>query len=143
MLLDMSPPWLNRPRKRFAVLLAVLFWTTSTLFVKAQKAEAKRIEFPKGSSTTLLSGTLQGRQQMEYALGASGHQVLWLQLSATPPGSLSLQLRSPDYQAMRMTSAGLHKWRANLPENGDYEVWVVRENGEAPVSTFKLRVTIH
>ena len=48
---------------------------------------------------------------------------MWLQLSAAPAGSLSLQLHDPNYQKMTLTSAGQNRWKAFLPQDGDYEIW--------------------
>lgn len=80
---------------------------------------------------------------MEYAVGARSTQSLSLQLTAVPPGSLSIKLRDPEYRDLALRAAGQGRWTATLPETGDYQVWVVRKNGKAAVSTYKLRLAIH
>ncbi len=80
---------------------------------------------------------------MEYAVGARSKQSLSLQLTAVPPGSLSIKLRDPEYRDLALRAAGRGRWTATLPETGDYQVWVVRKNSKTEVSTYKLRLAIH
>jgi hypothetical protein len=123
---------------KILLLIAIL-----NLPAGAQMAEPSKIRFRSGTSSAVVRGRLAGRQDMEYAVYARSGQLLSLQLSTVPNGSLELTVLSPSQlQTLTLEPAGPNRWKANLPQDGDYEIWVIRVRNIKPVSSYQLRITI-
>ena len=122
--------------------LAVTIGISLGLPLAAQKAKPNRIEFSKGSSSTVVQGQLRGREQMEYAADARSKQFLSLQLMTARASSLKVKVWDPAHQELALTSTRQGRWTVTLPRDGVYEIWVVREKSDTPVTNYKLRVTI-
>ena len=130
----------------FKKLLATIAWTLAILatpITLAQKAEPNRIEFPKGSSSAVVSGSLRPKAQEEYAFAAIAHQTIALELQAPPQDSFTLKLLSPISKDVPLTETTQNHWRTTLPLNGDYQIWVVCNAATPAVARFKLRVAIN
>jgi hypothetical protein len=123
--------------------LVIVAMNIAPLQVAAQggKAEPLRIQFARGRDGATLNGKLRGDQQAEYSLGAKKGQKLTLGLQATPPGSVTLKAMGPETN-LELKPNSNQQWEAVLPEDGDYEIWVIRASNKPGISRYKLRVTI-
>jgi hypothetical protein len=106
----------------------------------AQKA--KPLEIPLHDGEGVVHGRLKSRQQTDYEFTADG-QTLSIALTAAPIRTLSIRVYDPDGALMTLQKDGVGRWTTALSKRGDYGVTVLRTNASAPVSTFKMRVTIH
>jgi hypothetical protein len=109
---------------------------------RAQTAEPLRVEFRSGSHVAVVTGTLTGRQQMEYVTAIRKDQHVTLALASDSPEKLNVRLRDPQYADVVLLGAGSRRWTATVAETGDYEIWVVRINNIAGQSSYKLRITV-
>jgi len=121
---------------KFFVLVALF-----SLIALAQRAEPKKIQFRKGSSSATRQGVLSGSQDMEYEVTGRRRQLLLLKLTADPANSLDLTVMSSQ-QTLALQRAGSSAWSVFLPRDGDYEIRVVRRKNIKPTSKYQLRVTI-
>lgn len=123
-----------------AMLILTLLLAAGYAF--AQKAEPSRISFSRGSSSTQLAGSLSGRQEAEYVLGARHGQTLSLFLMTSPGDRIEPLLYDPKNTEVTMKRAGAQRWTATLPEDGDYGLTIRRISGRADSSTYKLKIAI-
>jgi hypothetical protein len=101
------------------------------LFVAAQaahaqgggKAEANRIKFKRGAHSTTLRGKLKGDEQAEYVFGGSKGQAISINVSSVPANAIALELQTSDGEGFELQSMG-SKWTGNIPESGDYMLYV-------------------
>jgi hypothetical protein len=107
----------------------------------AQKAEPLRIKLSEGTAS--VQGKLRGRQQTEYEAEGSASKSLALRLTAAPPRSVALKLYSPDGAELALRGTGTNRWTAELPQNGDYGISVLRTSPAEGTSTYKLTLQIH
>jgi hypothetical protein len=125
--------------RMISMSVVVLILTAACMF--AQKAEAIRIEFRPGSTSTQLKGTLSGNQDMEYVLRAKRGQNLSLLLTCSPVGSVKLRVHDPQNVEIPTKHLGRHR-TITLPEHGDYEITVLRVTKDKGTSTYKVKVGI-
>jgi hypothetical protein len=123
--------------------LLVLASTIALPQVAAQggKAMPLRIQFGRGRDYATLNGKLRGDQQAEYSLGARKGQKLTISLQATPQGTVTVKAMGPESN-LELKPHSNQQWEAVLPDDGDYEIWVIRSTNKPGLSRYKLRVTI-
>lgn len=96
------------------------------------ESRAKRIQFERGESSAVLTGTTSGADF--YVLGARENQTLTVRISSTL-NNARLELIVGDFtMAYRAT-----EWSGKLDMRGDYTIVVVSEKGS---SDYKLEVTV-
>jgi hypothetical protein len=122
------------------ILISTLLWIAGCAF--AQKAEPLRISFRRGSTSTQVEGSLSGRQQAEYVLGAKHGQTLSLLLVSSPGELLEPRVYDPKNTELTMKRLGAQRWTVPLPEDGDYTLTVRRVSGQRALSSYKLTVAI-
>lgn len=108
----------------------------------AQKASPNKITFSQGADNASLKGQLKGAEQAEYSLEIRGQREVTLQLKANPAGSIEVKLRDPDNKDIVLISRRQGRFTASLPNDGDYQVWVLRRKGNPRVSNYTLKLTV-
>jgi len=90
--------------------------------VLAEEIPSKRVEFDKGSTGTVLSDKITGKDVLDYVLTAKAGQTMSLKLEAGTP-SLCFNLLPPgDGAALHVGSRDGTIYTGKLPEDGDYSV---------------------
>lgn len=127
-----------------AILLTVLVLLSFSPDACAQggKAEPSRVQFPRGRSSTVLTGKLRSDWQAEYAINARERQKMTLRLNDSPAGSITLKAKDPDGNELPLQADGKQQWMVVLPKTGDYQFWVVRASDKPGTSQYKVTVTI-
>ena len=82
--------------KLFASLAAALVITLAPALALAQEALREvRVQFPRGASSTTLTGTLKGREILDYKLGAAAGQRMTVTLTTDHAGNYFVSFRQP------------------------------------------------
>lgn len=119
-------------------LRLLLFALLSLTLAEAQKAEPQRIQFARGSFSATVDGKLNGAEQMEYVVGAGANQTMTLDLTDTPPKSVTPLVLDTDLKQLPIQPNHTVK----IPAKGDYLIWLPRTAIGEGQSTYKLTVTI-
>ena len=125
-----------------AVLLITLVVCSAAMAQRGGKAEPNRIEFKRGTTSTIISGTVRGDEQAEYVLTAKKGQRLIIKLTSAPVKSSVFQLLGPDNDTLGLEYAANYDYSATLPKTGDYFITVARPGGSKGTSRYKLTVTV-
>jgi hypothetical protein len=127
-----------------AACLAISCLCAPTGAASAQggKAEPLRIEFARGRDSASVGGTLRGDAQREYAFVARKNQRLTIGTTATPAGSIAVQVKRPGGVRLPLVPGQKQTWSAVLPESGEYLLWVNRSGPASGRSQYTLTVTI-
>src|SRR5438105_5020928 len=97
------------------MLLVVLFSLSSHSLTRGQhggKAEPLRIEFKRGTNSTIIGGSVRGSEQAEYVLAARKGQTLIIKLTSVPRRSSVFQIIGPDNDTLGL------EYDANWDYNG-------------------------
>ena len=96
----MKSPLLAKVAKVIAALIPlsplILIACSAALAQGGGKAEPNRIEFKRGTSSTIISGMVRGDEQAEYVLGAKQGQRLVIKLTSVAVKSSVFQLLGED-----------------------------------------------
>lgn len=85
---------------------------------------SERVQFPRGTSSTVLRGTIRGDQGVDYVVGARAGQTITVSLRSAA-GSLYFNVLPPrSQQAIFNGSVGGARFTGALPVSGDYRVRV-------------------
>ncbi len=106
------------------------------------KAEPNRIEFKRGTTSTIINGTVRGDQQAEYVLAAKRGQRLIIKLTSVPAKSSVFQLLGPDNDTLGLEYDANYDYSGILPRTGDYFITVARPGQSKGTSRYKLTVTV-
>jgi hypothetical protein len=131
----------NLSRWALALVIALNF-AIPQAYAQGGKAEPLRVQFQRGRSSATIAGKLRGDQQAEYVAGGKKDQKLTINLYASPPGSITVKVKTPDGADLELKPDSKQQWSATLPGDGDYFLWVVRSSGKRGTSLYKLTVTI-
>ena len=131
-------------RQAMTALLVISCLCAATGAASAQggKAEPLRIEFAPGRNSASVGGTLRGDAQREYAFVARKNQRLTIGMTATPAGSIAVQVKQPGGVRLPLVPGEKQTWSAVLPEGGEYFLWVNRSGAATGRSQYTLTVTI-
>lgn len=112
-------------------VLIIAIILTGSLLANAQggKAEPKRIEFPAGKSSIVLTGSLSNGSEMEYVFEARKGQKVTIK--NTRPGQFDFRVFNEDagFETEFESSAGL---TFEIPESGDYLLFVRKKMVSRP-----------
>jgi hypothetical protein len=128
----------------FGALLLVSCSLAAAHVVQAQcggKAEPSRIEFKRGTHSSTLKGKLRGDEQAEYVLGARKGQRVTVNVAALPANAIAFELLTPLGEAFELTSNG-NTWTGDLPETGDYMLYVRMAGTKTPRASYTLSLSI-
>src|SRR5438309_9327004 len=83
------------------------------------KAEPLRIEFKRGTTSTIVSGVVRGDEEAEYVLGAKKGQRLIIKLTSVPVKSSVFQLLGEDNDTLGLEHDANFEYSGVLPKTGD------------------------
>jgi len=124
------------------VLLITLFACATAIAQRGGKAEPNRIEFKRGTTSTILSGTVRGDEEAEYVLAAKKGQRLIIKLTSVPVKSSVFQLLGEDNDTLGLEYDANYDYSGLLPKTGDYFITVTRPGQSKGTSRYKLTVTL-
>ena len=106
------------------------------------KAEPKRIEFKRGTTSTVISDVVHGDEQAEYVLEAKKGQRLTIKLNATPAKSSCFDLKGPDGVDVGLEYDCNQDYSKPLPATGEYFLTVSRPSPGKGTSRYRMTITI-
>lgn len=110
--------------KKIFVCLVFLSVSALAVFAQGGKAEPKKINFPKGKSSTVLTGVLSNNQVMEYVFSARKGQNIKLKVSSIPKGNFfDFSLKGDGFDLQTELDA-YYDYEFTAPETGNYFVFV-------------------
>lgn len=109
--------------------------TISDLETGETKPAHRRVQFPRGASSTTVRGKASLVLPDTYLIGARAGQVMTVQLTA-PRKSVRFMVMTPKTNLIADNSRG---WSGALPENGDYTIIV---DADETGGTYSLTITI-
>ncbi len=122
--------------------LLVLSTGGAALAQRGGKAEPNRIEFKRGSTSTVVNGTVRGDEEAEYVLAAKKGQRLIIKLTSVPVKSSVFQLLGEDNDTLGLEYDANYNYSGTLPKTGDYFINVKRPTEAKGTSRYRLTVTI-
>lgn len=131
------------------VALAAALLGGLVLAVPAQDIPSTQVEFPKGSSGTVIVGALRGRNPdaRDYLLGAKAGQTLTVSLQ-TASNATYFNVLAPGSNGEALfagETAARNSWQGTLPADGDYTVRVYLNRAasrQGASANYKLTVSI-
>ena len=128
--------------KLIPVLLITLVGCSAAIAQRGGKAEPNRIEFKRGTTSTIISGTVRGDEEAEYVLAAKKGQRLIIKLASVPVKSAVFQLLGEDNDTLGLEYDANYDYSGVLPKTGDYFITVTRPGQSKGTSRYKLTVTV-
>ena len=133
--------------KPFAALAAALVLTLAPALALAQEASREvRVQFPRGASSTTLTGTLKGRETIDYQLGAAAGQRMTVTLTTDHTGNYFNLLAPGETEvAFFVGSTEGNHFEGNLAKSGDQtiRVYLVRSAARRnETAHYQLKVAI-
>ena len=133
--------------KLFAALTAALVITLAPALALAQEAIREvRVHFPHGASSTTLTGTLKGRETIDYQLGAAAGQRMTVTLTTDHAGNYFNLLAPGETEvAFFVGSTRGNRFEGALAESGDQtiRVYLVRSAARRDeTARYRLKVAI-
>jgi hypothetical protein len=126
-----------------SVLTLVSIFCVGEVFGQGGKAEPKRVQFARGKSTTILSGTLSNNVQMEYVFGAKAGQTIKLKVTSNPKGGFFDFGVDGDGFDVETDLDTYSDYSFKAPRDGDYLVFVrKRPTTNVPRAKFFLSLSI-
>jgi hypothetical protein len=102
------------------------------------KAEANRIEFAKGKSSSTLTGTLKVGEIMEYVFGAKAGQAVTV---SNPSKLFGFKVFSEEnFDEADFDSSPNYTFE--VPADGDYNLFIRRKVGGPRRAAFRITLTI-
>lgn len=122
------------------LLIATLFLVAPLSGALAQKGKSviRRVNFPRGRTTTVLKGTVRRGLSHDYLLRARAGQTMTLHLKTAASG-MSLTILKPDGETWIYD---VKDWSGELPSTGTYRVNVLPDTTTAQPTRYALEVVI-
>ena len=138
-----------KPRSFFKISTA----TVTALFVSVGawsalgqrgggKAEPKRIEFKRGTTSTTISDLVHNDEEAEYVLSAKKGQRLTIKITSVPVKSSVFQIVGENNDTLGLEYDANFNYSGVLPKTGDYFITVSRPTEAKGTSRYKLIVAI-
>ena len=137
----MKSSWLTKVAKGIATLILILIACAAAV-AQGGKAEPNRIEFKRGTTTTVINGIVRRDEEAEYVLGAKKGQRLIIKLTSVPVKSSVFQLLGEDHDTLGLEYDANFDYSGVLPKTGDYFITVARPTKAKGTSRYKLVVTV-
>ncbi len=130
--------------RKSALICGCLFLLPATTAIaqRGGKAEPNRIEFKRGTTSTVVSGTVRGDEQAEYVLSAKKGQRLIIKLTSVPVKSSVFQLLGEDNDTLGLEYDANFSYSGLLPKTGDYFINVRRPTEAKGTSRYRLTITV-
>ena len=107
------------------------------------KAEPKRIQFKRGTSSASVTDSVRGGEEAEYVVEARSGQTIYLEVDAVPKNSVVVsRVAQPGGGAIPFEKQGPGRWTAKLSEDSDYMIAITKEKPHRTKSRYKLIVRI-
>jgi hypothetical protein len=142
---DMKNPLLAKVAKVIGILFPctlLLLIVCATAMAQGGKAEPNRIEFKRGTTSTIINGTVRGAEEAEYVLAARKGQRLIIKLTSVPMKSSVFQLLGENNDTLGLEYDANFNYSGELPKTGDYFITVARPGQSKGASRYKLTVTV-
>jgi hypothetical protein len=120
-----------------AVLLAAVLAAAAS--AQGGKAEPNRINFAKGSSSATVRGTLSNAQEMEYVFNARAGQTVTVRNANPRLFDIRVFNDIFEFETEFDSSA---KIEFEVPQTGDYLMFVRRKVGRPRTAAFAVTITI-
>ena len=121
-------------------LIATLVLCASLTGATAQKGKSvvRRVNFPRGRTTTVLKGTVRRGLSHDYLLRARRGQTMTLHLTTAARG-MSLTILQPDGETWIYD---VKDWSGELPSTGTYRINVLPDTTTEAPTRYALEVMI-
>jgi hypothetical protein len=126
----------------FPIVIIILIACAAAEAQGGGKAEPNRIEFKRGSSSTIINDRVKGSEQAEYVLAAKSGQRLIIKLTSVPVKSSVFQLLGEDHDTLGLEYDANFDYSGVLPKTGDYFITVRRPTEAKGTSRYRLTVTV-
>jgi len=121
---------------------ALLMPAVTTMAQGGGKAEPKRIEFKRGTSTTTVVDKIKDDQEAEYVIAARKGQRLTIKLTSTPYRSAVFDLKAPGDADLGLEYDANYNFNKILPATGDYLIIVDRPTDAEGTANYKMVISI-
>lgn len=131
--------------KRISFLLVFAFLAFSAVTVSAQnggKAEPNRIKFAKGKSSTVVTGSLKGDEQMEFVFGARAGQTVYITNPDSDTFAYSVVRLDDENVSYESTDLAEPTLEFEVTETGDYMFFVKRNATSRVAKKFAITLAI-
>ena len=106
------------------------------------KAEPKRIEFKRGTTTTTVVDKIKNEEEAEYVIAARKGQRLTIRLTSTPYRSSLFDIKAPGDADLGLEYDANYSFNKILPATGDYFISVDRPTTSKGTANYKMVITI-
>jgi hypothetical protein len=106
------------------------------------KAEPKRIEFKRGTTTTTVVDKIKNAEEAEYVIAARKGQRLTIRLTSTPFRSAVFDINAPGDADLGLEFDANYSFNKILPATGDYFITVDRPTTSRGIANYKMVITI-
>ena len=129
-----------KTRFSFLAVIAFVGFAASSVFAQGGgKAEAGRVKFAKGKSSTELTGTLSGDEEQEFVVGAKKGQTIYV----TNPDSVRFAYRLfNDDVSKKSEDLAEPTMEFKVPATGDYMIFVRRASASPRTAKFSITLAI-
>ena len=125
-----------------AVFGVILLSATVALSQGGGKAEPKRIEFKRGTTTTTVVEKIKNDEEAEYVIAARKGQRLTIRLTSTPYRSAVFDIKAPGDADLGLEYDANYTFNKILPATGDYFITVDRPTTSKGTANYKMVITI-
>ena len=126
----------NRLASR-TVVTALLLFAGITATAQRGTSVVSRINFARGRTTAVLSGTVRRGMSHDYLLKARGGQTMTVHLAAR--GGVGFEILAPNGD---LISEFTKDWSGDLPRSGDYRINVLPDTTTERSISYTLEVTV-
>jgi hypothetical protein len=106
----------------FVAFVLLALWLAAP--ASAQNVRTERVQFPRGQTGTVIDGTIQGGQIVDYVLGAQAGQTMSIGMTTSNASSYFNVTAPGASAAMHIGSTKGNNFRTVIPSSGDYRVRV-------------------
>jgi len=125
-----------------AIFGVVLVSATVALSQGGGKAEPKRIEFKRGTTTTTVVDKIKNDEEAEYVIAARKGQRLTIRLTSAPYRSAVFDIKAPGDADLGLEYDANYSFNKILPATGDYFITVDRPTTSKGTANYKMVITI-
>ena len=125
-----------------AIFGVVLVSATVALSQGGGKAEPKRIEFKRGTTTTTVVDKIKNDEEAEYVIAARKGQRLTIRLTSAPYRSAVFDIKAPGDADLGLEYDANYSFNKILPATGDYFITVDRPTTSKGSANYKMVITI-
>lgn len=129
----------NFKRQVLCSFLLTSLVLAAAIAVQAQRGTSvvRRVNFPRGRTTSIQRGTLRRGVSHDYLLRARAGQTMSVHLASN--GDVSFSILSPGGSSL---ADFVSDWSGELPESGDYRINVLPPTRTSNPAQYTLEVTI-